>query len=162
MAKDCSHGQKCYNCGRLGHVSRDCDQAAQAKVCYRCFTCISKINILGVNNLVTSPVTVLMNPSKRTRCSFSNTGELDSLAILFLWAFICCSCQIKIGKSKKFVHLVSFCFVVYLFPPLPFTCFMCRVLRVLVSIIVGFGSYSGYFFYLCNYIGIRQQEYAER
>ncbi|KAL2836548.1 hypothetical protein BJX68DRAFT_250584 [Aspergillus pseudodeflectus] len=53
MARDCTHGQKCYNCkwlacffhihtdmkkgGEVGHVSRDCPTEAKGeRVCYNC------------------------------------------------------------------------------------------------------------------------------
>ncbi|CAG8640564.1 24738_t:CDS:10 [Cetraspora pellucida] len=33
---DCVKAQKCYNCGRSGHLSRDCDSPQGSKVCYNC------------------------------------------------------------------------------------------------------------------------------
>lgn len=38
MLGDCVNGNKCYNCGVSGHLSRDCpkESAGGEKICYKC------------------------------------------------------------------------------------------------------------------------------
>ena len=34
---DCTQGQKCYNCGEVGHLSRDCpSETSNERTCYKC------------------------------------------------------------------------------------------------------------------------------